>query len=74
MRKAALSLPLYSADAPAMALFGTTWGAMLAQGTAFLWKTDFRTYVLVPVSAIAWVMVAVNLVGDRLDASRRGTL
>jgi len=51
-----------------------TWGAMLAQGTAFLWKTDFRTYVLVPASAIAWVMVAVNLVGDRLDASRRGTL
>jgi peptide/nickel transport system permease protein len=51
-----------------------TWGAMLAQGTAFLWKTGFRTYVLVPASAIAWVMIAVNLVGDRLDPSRRGTL
>jgi len=51
-----------------------TWGAMLAQGTAFLWKTGFRTYVLVPGLAIAWVMIAVNLVGDGLDPRRRGTL
>jgi peptide/nickel transport system permease protein len=51
-----------------------TWGAMLAQGTAFLWKTDFRTYVLVPAGAIAWVMIAVNLMGDGLDPRRRGTL
>jgi peptide/nickel transport system permease protein len=49
-----------------------TWGAMLAQGTAFLWKTGFRTYVLVPGLAIAWVMIAVNLVGDGLDPRRRG--
>jgi peptide/nickel transport system permease protein len=49
-----------------------TWGAMLAQGTAFLWKSGFRTYVLVPGLAIAWVMIAVNLVGDGLDPRRRG--
>ena len=51
-----------------------TWGAMLAQGTAFLWKTGFRSYVLVPGLAIAWVMIAVNLLGDGLDPHRRGTL
>ena len=51
-----------------------TWGAMLAQGTAFLWKTGFRAYVLVPGLAIAWVMIAVNLVGDGLDPRKRGTL
>ncbi|HEY0254880.1 MAG TPA: ABC transporter permease [Kofleriaceae bacterium] len=49
-----------------------TWGAMLAQGTAFLWKAGFRTYVLVPGLAIAWVMIAVNLVGDALDPRRMG--
>ncbi len=52
-----------------------TWGAMLAQGTAFLWKAGFRTYVLVPGLAIAWVMIAVNLLGDglrdRLDPRAR---
>jgi len=48
-----------------------TWGAMLAQGTAFLWKSGFRTYVLAPGIAIAWVMVAVNLLGDGLDPRTR---
>jgi len=48
-----------------------TWGAMLAQGTAFLWKTGFRTYVLVPGIAIAWVIIAVNLLGDGLDPRTR---
>ncbi len=43
-----------------------TWGAMLAQGTTFLWKLGFRTYVLVPGLAIMWVMIAVNLLGDGL--------
>jgi peptide/nickel transport system permease protein len=51
-----------------------TWGAMLAQGTAFLWKVGFRGYVLVPGLAIAWVMIAVNLLGDGLDPRRQGTL
>jgi peptide/nickel transport system permease protein len=52
-----------------------TWGAMLAQGTAFLWKPGFAHYVVVPGAAIAWVMVAVNLLGDglrdRLDPRAR---
>jgi peptide/nickel transport system permease protein len=43
-----------------------TWGAMLAQGTSFLWKPGFAHYVLVPGLAIAWVTVAVNLLGDGL--------
>jgi peptide/nickel transport system permease protein len=53
-----------------------TWGAMLAQGTAFVWKSGFRTYVLVPGLAIVWVMIAVNLLGDGLrdylDPRQRG--
>jgi peptide/nickel transport system permease protein len=51
-----------------------TWGAMLAQGTAFLWKSGFRVYVLAPGIAIAWVMIAVNLLGDGLDPRRAGRL
>jgi peptide/nickel transport system permease protein len=55
-----------------------TWGAMLAQGTAFVWKTGFRFYVLVPGLAIVWVMLAVNLLGDglrdHLDPRSRGTI
>jgi peptide/nickel transport system permease protein len=53
-----------------------TWGAMLNQGTAFLWKAGFRHYVLVPGVAILWVMLAVNLLGDglrdRFDPRLRG--
>ena len=55
-----------------------TWGAMLAQGAAFLWKPGFATYVLVPGLAIVWVMIAVNLLGDglrdRLDPRARARL
>jgi ABC-type dipeptide/oligopeptide/nickel transport system permease subunit len=55
-----------------------TWGAMLAQGTAFVWKTGFRFYVFIPGLAIVWVMLAVNLLGDglrdHLDPRQRGTL
>ena len=55
---------------------GYTWGAMLEQGTAFLWKSGFRTYVLVPGLAITWVMLAANLAGDglrdHLDPRGRG--
>jgi peptide/nickel transport system permease protein len=43
-----------------------TWGAMLNQGTAFLWKAGFRHYVIVPGLAISWVMLGVNLLGDGL--------
>jgi peptide/nickel transport system permease protein len=55
-----------------------TWGAMLSQGTAFLWKPGFAHYVLVPGLAIMWVMIAVNLLGDglrdRLDPRARARL
>jgi peptide/nickel transport system permease protein len=55
-----------------------TWGAMLDQGTALMWKEGFRYYVLVPSLAIAWVVLGANLLGDglrdRLDPrQRRGT-
>jgi peptide/nickel transport system permease protein len=53
-----------------------TWGAMLEQGATFLWKAGFRTFVLVPGLAVAWVVLAANLAGDglrdRLDPRRRG--
>jgi len=53
-----------------------TWGAMLQQGTTFLWKVGFRWYVLVPGLAIMWVTLAANLLGDGLrdhfDPRQRG--
>jgi len=52
-----------------------TWGAMLDQGTTFLWKEGFRYYALVPGLAIAWVVLGANLLGDglrdRLDPRQR---
>jgi peptide/nickel transport system permease protein len=52
-----------------------TWGAMLDQGTTFLWKEGFGYYALVPGLAIAWVVLAANLAGDglrdRLDPKAR---
>jgi peptide/nickel transport system permease protein len=53
-----------------------TWGAMLEQGTAFLWKPGFRHYAIAAGAAIAWVVLAANLLGDglrdRLDPRQRG--
>jgi len=53
-----------------------TWGAMLAQGTQFIWKIGFGYYVLVPGLAITWVVIGANLLGDglrdRYDPRRRG--
>jgi len=43
-----------------------TWGAMLAQGTAFVWKAGFRGYVFIPGIAIMWVILGANLLGDGL--------
>ncbi len=43
-----------------------TWGAMLAQGTAFVWKSGFRGYVFIPGAAIMWVILGANLLGDGL--------
>jgi len=52
-----------------------TWGSMLDQGTTFLWKEGFGYYALVPGLAIAWVVLAANLLGDglrdRLDPKQR---
>ncbi len=52
-----------------------TWGAMLDQGTTFLWKEGFGYYALVPGLAIAWVVLGANLAGDglrdRLDPKAR---
>lgn len=52
-----------------------SWGAMLDQGTTFLWKDGFEYYALVPGLAIAWVVLGANLLGDglrdRLDPRQR---
>jgi peptide/nickel transport system permease protein len=53
-----------------------TWGAMLVQGTTFIWKTGFAYYVLVPGLAITWVVIGANLLSDglrdRYDPRHRG--
>lgn len=53
-----------------------TWGAMLDQGTTFLWKPGFGHYALAAGLAIAWVVLAANLLGDglrdKLDPRQRG--
>ncbi len=43
-----------------------TWGAMLDQGASFIFKEGFGYYALVPGLAIAWVVLAANLLGDGL--------
>jgi peptide/nickel transport system permease protein len=53
-----------------------TWGAMLDQGTSFLWREGFGYYALVPGLAIMWVVLGANLLGDGLrdflDPKQRG--
>jgi peptide/nickel transport system permease protein len=53
-----------------------TWGAMLDQGTTFLWKSGFHLYAILPGLAIGWVVLAANLMGDglrdRYDPRHRG--
>jgi peptide/nickel transport system permease protein len=53
-----------------------TWGAMINQGTAFLYHPGFLAYALAPGLAIMWVVLAANLAGDglrdRLDPRVRG--
>jgi peptide/nickel transport system permease protein len=53
-----------------------SWGAMLDQGRTFLWKPGFISYALAPGLAIAWVVLAANLLGDGLrdwlDPKQRG--
>jgi peptide/nickel transport system permease protein len=53
-----------------------TWGAMLDQGTSFLWRDGYAHYALIPGLAITWVVLGANLLGDglrdRLDPRQRG--
>jgi peptide/nickel transport system permease protein len=52
-----------------------TWGAMLEQGTTFVWKPGFAHYALAPGLAIMWVVIGANVLGDalrdRLDPKQR---
>jgi len=43
-----------------------TWGAMLDQGTTFLWKPGFEYFAIIPGSAIMAVVLGANLLGDGL--------
>jgi peptide/nickel transport system permease protein len=43
-----------------------SWGAMLEQGTTFLWKSGFAHYALAPGLAIMWVVIGANVLGDAL--------
>jgi peptide/nickel transport system permease protein len=45
---------------------GYSWGAMLEQGTTFLWRGGFVHYALAPGLAVTWVVVGANLLGDGL--------
>jgi peptide/nickel transport system permease protein len=53
-----------------------TWGAMLDQGTTFLWRPGFTHYALIPGIAITWVVLGANLLADgmrdRFDPRQRG--
>jgi peptide/nickel transport system permease protein len=53
-----------------------TWGAMLEQGTTFLWRDGFAHYAIIPGIAITWVVLGANLLADglrdRFDPRQRG--
>ncbi len=53
-----------------------TWGAMLEQGTTFLWRPHFAHYAIIAGMAVTWVVLGANLLGDglrdRLDPRQRG--
>ncbi len=53
-----------------------TWGAMLEQGTTFLWREGFAHYALIAGGAITWVVLGANLLADglrdRFDPRQRG--
>ncbi len=55
---------------------GYTWGAMLDQGTTFLWRSGFAHYAIIPGIAITWVVMGANLLSDglrdRFDPRHRG--
>ena len=43
-----------------------TWGALLDQGTTFLWKPGFEYFCIIPGAAIMIVVLGANLLGDGL--------
>lgn len=43
-----------------------TWGALLDQGTTFLWKPGFEYFCIIPGAAIMLVVLGANLLGDGL--------
>jgi peptide/nickel transport system permease protein len=53
-----------------------TWGAMLEQGTTWMWRTEFVYYAMIPGLAITWVVLGANLLSDglrdRFDPRHRG--
>jgi peptide/nickel transport system permease protein len=53
-----------------------TWGAMLDQGTTFIWRPGYLHYALIPGIAITWVVLGANLLADglrdRFDPRQRG--
>ncbi len=53
-----------------------TWGAMLDQGRNLMFKPGYGHYIVAPGLAIAWVVLAANLLGDglrdRFDPKQRG--
>jgi peptide/nickel transport system permease protein len=52
-----------------------TWGALLDQGTTFLWRPGAELFALIPGFAIMSVVLGANLLGDglrdRLDPRHR---
>jgi peptide/nickel transport system permease protein len=53
-----------------------TWGAMLDQGRNLMFQPGYSHYIIAPGLAIAWVVLAANLLGDglrdRFDPRQRG--
>ncbi len=53
-----------------------TWGAMLDQGRQLMFQPGYSHYIIAPGLAIAWVVLAANMLGDglrdRLDPRQRG--
>jgi peptide/nickel transport system permease protein len=53
-----------------------TWGAMLDQGRNLMFQPGYSHYIIAPGLAIAWVVLAANLLGDglrdRFDPKQRG--
>lgn len=43
-----------------------TWGALLDQGTTFMFKPGYAYFALIPGFAIMWVVLGANLLGDGL--------